>query len=234
VKKLAVFVEGYTETVFVTKLIEEVSGRHNVIIETRRIFGGSSVPRRVQTITAARPVSGENYFVLIVDCGGDDQVKTRILEEHENLTRNGYQRVIGIRDVYPRYSRSDISALHVGLRKYVKTSLIPVSFVLGVMEVEAWFLAEHSHFERVDGEITEDKINEKLGFVPSKDDMAERDTPAEDLHKCYEIAGLKYEKGGDDKTMRALDFSKIYIELAESVESVGQLVQCLDEFLVGT
>ena len=43
--KLAVFVEGYTEVVFVEKLIEEIAGENNVLIEHREIRGGSSKRR---------------------------------------------------------------------------------------------------------------------------------------------------------------------------------------------
>jgi hypothetical protein len=35
--KLAVFVEGYTEVVFVDKLIEEIAGESNIRIEHREI-----------------------------------------------------------------------------------------------------------------------------------------------------------------------------------------------------
>ena len=43
--RLAVFVEGYTEVVFVQKLIEEIAGKNNVLIEHRAIRGGSAARR---------------------------------------------------------------------------------------------------------------------------------------------------------------------------------------------
>jgi hypothetical protein len=84
--KLAVFVEGYTEVVFVEKLIEEIAGKANVLIEHRKIRGGGAHRRSYAQVRAARKNSGERYFVLIVDCGGDRLVKERIREEHQNLT----------------------------------------------------------------------------------------------------------------------------------------------------
>src|SRR4030042_5678782 len=101
--RLAVFVEGYTEAVFVYKLIGEIAPRNNFRIEHWKIRGGKRVPRTLQQVTAASLDTGQEYFVLIIDCGGDRQVKTRILEEHENLTRKGYSRIIGIRDVRPDF-----------------------------------------------------------------------------------------------------------------------------------
>lgn len=230
-KKIAIFVEGKTEAIFVTALIEEIAGRRNVLIETRKIIGGTNRPRSVQQITAARTQTNEKYFVLIYDCGSDEQVKTRILEEHDGLTRSGYERIIGIRDVYPRYSLQDLPKLEIGLKRYVKTSLIPVHFILGVMEIEAWFLAEHSHFERVHDTISIANIANTLGFNPAVDDMTARNTPAQDLNACYGLVGLFYEKGGDPKTMAALDYSQIYIELGNRIPSIQLLNTCLDNFL---
>ena len=102
--RLAIFVEGYTEVLFVYKLIEEIAPRNNVRIEHREIRGGKRVRRTMRRVTAASPDTGQEYFVLIIDCGGDSLVKTRILEEHENLTRKGYSRIIGIRDVRPAFT----------------------------------------------------------------------------------------------------------------------------------
>jgi hypothetical protein len=116
-KRLAVFVEGYTEVVFVERLIEEIAGHNRVQIEHRQIRGGSSTPRIVRQISASSP-TGQKYYVLLFDCGGDSQVKTRILEEHENLTKNGYSRVIGIRDVRPTFSYGEIARLESSLPKY--------------------------------------------------------------------------------------------------------------------
>ena len=45
--RLAVFVEGYTEAVFVEKLIEEIAGQNKVLIEHRKIRGGRTTPRRM-------------------------------------------------------------------------------------------------------------------------------------------------------------------------------------------
>lgn len=66
------------------------------------------------------------------------------------MAAKGYGGIIGIRDVYPAVLRADIQKLREGLKYRVKTNPIEVLFVLAVMEVEAWFLSEHSHFGRLD------------------------------------------------------------------------------------
>ena len=54
-KKLAVFVEGYTELVFVEKLIEEIAGAAKVLIEHREIRGGATTRRTFARVRAAKP-----------------------------------------------------------------------------------------------------------------------------------------------------------------------------------
>lgn len=81
-KRLAVFVEGYTEVLFVQRLISEVAGANNVVIEHSKIRGGGRAARCISVVKAAKPVTDEKYYVLVVDCGGDALVKTRIQEEH--------------------------------------------------------------------------------------------------------------------------------------------------------
>ena len=230
-KRLAIFVEGYSELIFVEQLLQQIAGANNVHIEQRRIRGGATAPRSMTILKAGRPQGGQKYFVLLVDCGGDDLVKTRILEEHESLTRHKYEKIVGIRDVRPKYLHAEIPKLEVGLRKYVKTALIPVEFVLSVMEVEAWFLAEFNHFPRIDTRITIESIRAQCGFDPSVDDMSLRASPADDLNACYSIAGKAYAKSKAGRTISALDYAYVYLELPAKFPHLAKFVASLDDFL---
>jgi hypothetical protein len=232
--RLAVFVEGYTEVKFVKRLVEEVAGHKSVLIEHREIRGGgrdSGVRRTMGLVEAARPETGRKYYVLIVDCGGDDQVKTRILEEHENLTNKGYSTIIGLRDVRPKFAHNEIARLESNLPKYIKTSLIPVEFILAIMEIEAWFLAEATHFPRIDPAITAAAIKAILGFDPENDDLERRLEPAADLRNCYAIGGKTYSKGRAEDTINALDFARVYLDLIARFQYLGKLVKIVDNFL---
>ncbi|MFH1449023.1 MAG: hypothetical protein ABIG09_01195, partial [bacterium] len=145
--------------------------QNQVRIEHSVIRGGSSTRRSMRLIKAAKPDTGQQYYVLLLDCGGDELVKTRLLEEHQNLTRKGYSRLIGIRDVRPRFTHGDIPRLEASLPKYIKTSLAPVTFILSIMEIEAWFLAEATHYPKIDASITVAAIKTNLAFDPETDDM---------------------------------------------------------------
>ena len=229
--KLAVFVEGYTEAVFVEELIEQIAGRNRVLIEQRKIYGGSKSRRRMRLVKAAKSETGEKYYALIFDCGGDKEVKTRILEEHNNLTNNGYLKIIGIRDVRPDFTYAEIPKLETNLPKDVKTSLIPVQFILAIMEIEAWFLAEVTHFPAIDPSITVQAIKATLGFDPANEDMQQRTFPSDDLNNCYAIGGKSYLKHNAKDTVDALDFILIYMELCNKFSYLKKLIVSIDAFL---
>ena len=228
--RLALFVEGFTEVLFVERLITEIAGKQNVIFEKKQIRGGSKAPRRVVTLEAVRQATHEQFYVLIVDCGGDRQVKDRILQEHESLTKKGFVKIFGLRDVRPDFLRADIPKLEAGLRKYVKTSLAPVEFILAVMEIEAWFLAEHNHFHRIDPTLTPAVITASLGFNPATSDMSLRAEPAADLDACYQLAGKRYMKG-DPMTVEALDYAAVYLELQDAIPYLNRLSDGIGDFI---
>jgi hypothetical protein len=232
--RMAVFVEGYTEVKFVKRLVEEIAGHNNVLIEHREIRGGgkdSGIRRTMGLVETARSDTGQEYYILIVDCGGDEQVKTRIREEHENLTKKGYSRIIGLRDVRSRFTYAEIPRLELNLPRFIKTSLIPVEFILAIMEIEAWFLAETTHYARIDPAITVAAIKSTLGFDPENDDLEQRPHPAEDLRRCYAIAGKDYLKGRAEDTVNALDFAELYCNLTAKIARLKRLTDIINEFL---
>ncbi len=229
--KMAVFVEGYTEVVFVDRLIGEIASENAVQIQWRRISGGSSCPRTNHQLKAAGPSTGQNHFVVIHDCGGDDAVKSRMMEEYQQLADAGYSKVICIRDVYPRFTHAEIPALEAGLQKYVRRKPIVVDFILSIMELEAWFLAECSHFSKIDPAITVAAIRSSLGFDPEAEDMQQRPEPAEDLARCYALGGKKYDKYNASQTVEALSFEGIYLNLVAKFPSLARLVAVIEEFL---
>ena len=229
--KLAVFVEGYTELLFVDRLISEICGE-NIVTEHCEIIGGGKnkkIPRVARITKAAAADHDKRFFILIYDCRGDRQVAARIQQEHEPLTRAGFSKIIGIRDVFPDYLHADIPKLERLLKKYIKTSLIPVEFILPIMELEAWFLAEFNHFAKINSSITTAEIKSKLGFDPEHDDLSLRLTPTEDLNSAYMLGGKSYVKGVDS-TIKALDYPFLYVELTKKIPYLNRLGMSIDDF----
>ncbi len=56
--KLAIFVEGYTELLFVDKLIRELAAHNAVLIQWRKIVGGTTRKRYNHQIKAEGPRAG--------------------------------------------------------------------------------------------------------------------------------------------------------------------------------
>lgn len=232
--KLAIFVEGQTEQAFARKLLEEIAGTKNILIEEREARGGRKVKRRMRRLEATAVDSGQKYFVMIVDCGADERVKSDIAERYDGLVKSGYQGIVGIRDVYPQ-KREDIPKLRRLLRYKVRSVPVEVLFVLAVMEIEAWFIAEHTHFERIHDELTTGRIHAEMGFDPAVDDVHLRDHPAEDLHKIYRSVGLAYQKtkAHVERTVDLLDYARVYLDLGQRFGDLQNLTDHIDRFLSG-
>jgi hypothetical protein len=100
---------------------------------------------------------------------------------------------------------------------------------LAVMEIEAWLLAEHTHFLRLSPVLTPARIREKLHFDPARDDLERRWHPAEDLDRIYQLAGLRYSKqrGNVERTLALLDFGFFVYHAARRFRDAERLVALL-------
>lgn len=231
-KKLAIFVEGQTETIFVRKLLEEVAGSHNIVIVENKITGKQN--SRITTLQMSDLITHETkYYVLLYDSGGEGSVVSDIRDQYSSLTRSGYDQIIGLRDVYP-LPFAQKSSLENGLNAVLPRGMLPAHVVLAVMEIEAWFLAEWHHFSKISEDLNIALIEEALGFNPKTDDMEMRHHPAEDLHQIYKLIGRSYKKRKKqvNAIVSSLDYEFLYLELADRVPSFGKLVNYINGFLV--
>lgn len=65
-KRLAVFVEGQTEQLFIQKMLVEVAGRHNITVDVVQARGRGPV----RSITVqGHSNSNTRYYALVCDCG---------------------------------------------------------------------------------------------------------------------------------------------------------------------
>jgi len=95
--KLAIFVEGQTEQIFVEKLVRYLGSHRNISIQVQRLEGGSkNRPRTMINISGTDEVTNQEFLILIMDCGQDERVKSDIIERYNGLIASGYQAIIGI------------------------------------------------------------------------------------------------------------------------------------------
>lgn len=233
-RKIAFFVEGASEVLFIEKLITEVAKPNDVYVTKKKIRGGGKsgvTPKRFTEYEGVRESSGENFYVLIYDCGGDKLVATRIKEEHSNLTHAGYEQIVGVRDVRPDFEKNEVPKLEFHMNSVVDKALAPVVFILSTMEVEAWFLAEYNHFEKIHPELNPELIMDSLGFDPRSFVVSDRAHPARDLEQSYLLKGVVYDKYAVQNTVDKLDFAFIYEELVSSIAELATLSSVVDRFL---
>ena len=175
-RRLAIFVEGRTEQVFVERLIIEIAEDKNIEIKLVRGVGPSN-KRTYRYITATSLNSADEFFVIIYNSGGDRSVNADIKDQYKSLAKAGYNGIIGLKDVYPE-SRSDIPILLYYFGYKVPTTPIKPIYILSIMEIEAWFISEHHHFPKVDPALTCAFIEERTSYDPSTDDPQLLEHPA--------------------------------------------------------
>lgn len=232
-KKLAIFVEGQTELIFVKKFIEEIAGQQRVEFRLATIRG--ALPSQLVQMSGhpqAASVTNRTHFVLIFNCEQDGRVKSTILDRYDTLTKAGYDLVLGLRDLYPT-PLSDIDKVKMGLRTRIPTKGLPINILLSVAEIEAWFIREHSHFQRVDPRLDVQTIASTFGFDPRVDDVERIAHPSDFLHKIYRLAGKAYNKTRShvQRTVDAIDYAALYIEGRNNVPHLNDFVTHIDQFL---
>lgn len=226
-KKLAIFVEGNTELVFVENLVIEIAGFHNVSIARHVLHGGKILP----LYSTGVPPENAEFHVLITNCESDGKVKPAILERMPSLHSQGYEMVLGLRDAYPN-KRADLQKLQEGLLEGLDELQVSTHIVLAVMEIEAWFIGEWTHFQKINALLTPDFIKFHHQFDVENENPEHLDAPATKLGQIYESVGKSYKKKDRDaKAVAArLDYGMLYIATRSSMPSLAEFLDCLDHF----
>jgi hypothetical protein len=227
-RKLALFVEGQTEQLFVERLIQEIAGAHRVHMTVRQGSGGAKSPRQFVIITDAAPPAAQ-YYVLINNCGTDNRVLSDIRDQYETMaTRGGYHKIVGLRDVYPL----DAGTVRARIAPLLPTGPVPTSLHLAIAEIEAWFLAEETHYLRVDPVLTVDKVEGLLGKPVIAIDVEAELHPSDTLKRIYQLAAKTYSKDRShtQRTIFALDIANLYLAVSLRVPALAHFCQELDAF----
>ncbi len=231
-RRIAFFVEGQTEQVFVNRLVKEVLGTQQINIIQKQFRGGTNIPKQeiVRNMSFSR---SPKFEVLIFDCGADNRVKSEIMENITNLRERGYEKIIGLRDLYP-IPITDLERLEKGLRylpnKYKKDAPY-YDIIIAIHEIEAWFMAETHHFPRIDKRLASSKfIRERLGFDPYSINPEQRVHPAKDLDNIYRLVGKSYTKkyNATVRVVNKLDFNHIRNQLRYDIGSLDKLLEVIE------
>jgi hypothetical protein len=228
-KKIAIFVEGLTEQLFIEKLILEMVGGKGLKIQRSRIVGKVG-QRNIVNMDIVSTISDDKYYVIIYDCRGDSTVKSDILDRLPTLTKASFSVIIGLRDVYPE---RDIEKLRRGMAYRIPTAGLPIKIILAIMEIESWFLAEENHYMELSPKMNYEEINRVIGLDIRYDSTESIYHPAETLHNVYQLIGLQYTKkrSETEKTITAIDYANLVFEVTKRNKSLNELVSILDTAL---
>lgn len=231
-KKLAIFVEGLTEQLFIQSLLREVAAKNELAFELKYAIGGKSFRRQLVEIKVPDNPDEPRAVVMIIDSGCDNRVMSDVRENYASLVEADYRSIIAVRDVYPE-AYSDLPKLVQGAKFGIRTKPICVNVVFAIMEIEAWFIAEHTHFPRIHETLSVDVIRKKLGLDVERCAVEDLPRPAAQLNTIYQLAGLCYVKKRDSiqNTLESLDYPKMYFETVKRSKSFFDLVTHLDSFL---
>jgi hypothetical protein len=231
--KLAVFVEGQAEQIFVERLLSAVAGARRIHIDSVQAYGGRISPRTWVEVEAHRPDPMKKYYVIIYDCMGDGKVLSDIRDHYENLISQGFKDIIGIRDVSPR-SADEIPMIRDNFDYFVPKRPVRPLLVLAIMEIESWFIGEHTHFERYDSSLSSARVNACLGYDPASCDLEAIPSPVADLKKVYGLVGKGYSKSRKqvERTVDHLDYSRYYDDLRLRLPDLANLIAHVNSFLI--
>jgi hypothetical protein len=243
-KKIAIFVEGETECDFIIRLLKQVIGEGNINIVANKMFGGNrnSGIQRSSKSYPSHSIVDVNFQASIFISGNTENVTSDIREQKDNLMRQGFAKIIGLRDIRGNQNGEkltfdnlpDIDRLHRLVEKLCHP--IPTRIITAVMEIETWFLAETNHYICIDDRLTEELILSKtddLGFNPFTENLTLRLEPKEDLQNLYGLVKKTYSKKETvrNKTINCLDYSNLRSDVGSRIDQVKQLFDSIDEFI---
>lgn len=207
IKKIAVFVEGQTEYIFVRDFLcawYEYDAQ-KLGLECYQFKGNktNNVPYPFGTRES------ENFY-LIYNVGNDQSVVSKMLKEAPRLQNSGYQLIVGLNDMYCDDYHTCVKNRQISMKVNEKfknernkviqlqglTHLIKPHFA--IMEVEAWFLGMYECLQRINKRFTPELIKDKLGTDITKDPETTVYHPAKVLNDIYQLENMQYGKHASD------------------------------------
>jgi hypothetical protein len=196
---------------------------------------GDKANRKIQPLKS-NLIEVAPFFILLYDCGCDSHVLSDIKKQHNSLTNNGYEKILGLRDLYPE-PLENRTKVENGIKGFLKTlrqkNGIPISMILVIMEIEAWFLGEYSFLTKIDSCLTSNFILHNLGFDLNALDVEQIPHPSEALNKIYQLIQRSYDKSETtvEEIASLLNYEFMYLHLVDKIKQLKQLIDAINLFL---
>lgn len=231
--KIAFFVEGQTERIFIEKLLSAYLTYPKYTIEVKKLLGEKSI-----NIITKRNVSPEiKYNFLIYDVGGDEKVVSALLERAEKMiNQSKYYRLLALRDLHPEKRENKEKIINLVNNKFIEKSFRNhLGFILAIMEIESWFLADHNLFYRINNILSPNYIKNKLNIDLIKDDPELYESPAVKVGKILSLVDIKYKKREKQSynICHNIDYAFLCFseETNNKISSFKYFIKCINESL---
>ena len=204
-RKVAIFTEGQSEQIFIRHLLLQTMDCSKISFRCLRLYAGRDIPAKYDYLN---PNAEINF--LIVNVGQDEKVLSILKEREANLIRKGFERIIGLRDMYSEeYSKRSPSEINNsvtmsfidGWNSTIQKMSDPskIRMHIAIMELETWFLAISYIFERINSILSVEYIESKLGInLANIDPQIEFFRPSEEVNRIFQLVGLQYKKKEHD------------------------------------
>lgn len=231
-KKIGIFVEGQTERIFVVKFLTEYLGGEHKFSRRKIKYKDANKTELI----GVRHFPDAEYYFLIFDCAGDGNVLPALYDRAENMINNeNFSFLIALQDLYdkPREKKKTIiNHFDRNIEKFCFKEQL--RFVLAIMELETWFLADPNVFNKISTQLTPAYIYESININLLEINPESLPHPAETINRIYQLIGQSYKKNEDQayQITERLDYDLIYSdEVLEKIKSLKFFIDKIDECL---
>jgi hypothetical protein len=201
-KKIAIFVEGQAELIFVREYLLKRFDYQISLLCQKLLYN-----ERFDNVNYSIDNPDACFHFTIIDVGGDTSVLKNILKHELLLWNSGFDRIVGLRDMFsleykkiikqPPQIKEEVNLNFIKTAKNIIQTHAKrptqIYFHFAIMELEAWFLGIPKLWERKG--LSSQNINEKLKLELSEIDPETTFLhPAETIKDILEIINQNYRK----------------------------------------
>ena len=219
-RKVCVFVEGQTELIFVREFLLKWYEYKGISIACYQLIGNDTLPAEYDY-----PMQEADVHYQLVNVGNDNRVLSWLLNRVGSLKSEGYDMIIGLRDMYCEFYRKKSRTINLELNQQIIDNVQEqivhkladdksmVAFHFAIMEIESWMLAMHQSLLKKFTDLRVDDINEIYDIQACIDSSIYH--PAEVLDQVFQLSDSRYEKHKTDANsilsyMSKEDFNLLY------------------------
>ena len=205
-KKIAIFVEGQSEQIFVRDLLLKVFDNSKLSFHCVKLYA-DEMQKAPYHYNIGQPHVKVHF--LVIDASNDKKVLSAIQEREKHLFKKGYDKVLGLRDMYSEEYRKRSTIINDKvIKNFINGAMKTISLMscpektylyYAIMELEAWFLGMYNLFCKIDNTLNIDYIKDKMGYNLNEiNPQNEFYKPSDELDKIFKLVELQYKKRSNE------------------------------------